>query len=53
VNEEKVITMPLRRRAESHVANQVIEREMRELHARLDAMEIVKGGHLMLETSVM
>jgi hypothetical protein len=32
-------TMPPRRRAEPPVANRVVEREMRELHARLDAME--------------
>jgi hypothetical protein len=39
VSGEKVSTMPPRRRAEPPVANRVVEREMRELHARLDAME--------------
>jgi hypothetical protein len=40
--EEKVSTMPPRRCAETLVANQSIERDMRELRARLDAIEIVQ-----------
>jgi hypothetical protein len=34
-----VITMPPRRCVEPPVANRAMEREMRELHARMDAME--------------
>jgi hypothetical protein len=39
VSGEKVNTMLPRRCAEPHVENRVVEREMRELRARLDAME--------------
>jgi hypothetical protein len=46
--------MPPRRRGEPPLANRVVEREMRELHARLEAMEAVhREENLMLETSVM
>jgi hypothetical protein len=36
---KSVSTMPPRRRAEPFVANRAMEREMRELLARMDAME--------------
>jgi DNA-directed RNA polymerase specialized sigma subunit len=39
VSEEKVSTMLPRRCAKPPVANQAVERKMREIHARLDAME--------------
>jgi hypothetical protein len=34
-----VSTMPPRRHVDPPIANRAMEREMRELHARLDAME--------------
>jgi len=39
VSEEKVSTIPPRIHAEPHVANRIVESEIRELRTRLDAME--------------
>jgi hypothetical protein len=43
--------MPPRRRVDPPIANRAMEREMRELRVRLDAMETTQRRALMLETS--
>jgi hypothetical protein len=44
--QETVNTMPLRRRGEPPLANHVVEREMRELRARIEVMEAAQRREL-------